>query len=64
MVMTVPHRYHAGPEWHDHGFHGRKFKFSSVLFDTMAEESGDAPGEINVAEYFSQMGLNKNVIKR
>ena len=49
---------------HDHGFHGRKFKFSSVLFDTMAEESGDAPGEINVAEYFSQMGLNKNVIKR
>jgi hypothetical protein len=30
----------------------------------MAEESGDAPGEINVAEYFSQMVLNKNVIKR
>jgi len=39
-------------------------EFSSVLFDTMAEESGDAPGGINVAEYFSQMGLNKNVIKR
>jgi hypothetical protein len=54
-----------GLSLHDHGFHGRKVQeFCWYYFDIMAEEGGDAPGEINVAEYFSQMGLNKNVIKR